>query len=71
MADLNHRIAKAIVNSRNPGDRIVMEDLRCIRERIRAAKEQRLIQHSWGFRVTRGVYRIQGRRANPCCRFLR
>lgn len=49
MADLNHRIARAIVDSCNPGDVIVMEDLRYIRERIRAAKEQRLLQHSWTF----------------------
>ncbi|MGI9951375.1 transposase [Moorellaceae bacterium AZ2] len=49
MADLNHRIAKAIVDSCKPGDVIVMEDLRYIRERIRAAKEQRLLQHSWTF----------------------
>lgn len=49
MADLNHRIAKAIVSSCKPGDVIVMEDLRYIRERIRVAKEQRLLQHSWAF----------------------
>jgi putative transposase len=49
MADLNHRVAKAIVSSCKPGDVIVMEDLRHIRERIRVAKEQRLIQHSWAF----------------------
>jgi len=49
MTDLNHRIAKAIVSSCNPGDVIVMEDLRYIRERIRASKEQRLFQHSWAF----------------------
>ncbi|MGB9858903.1 MAG: RNA-guided endonuclease TnpB family protein [Moorellaceae bacterium] len=49
MADLNHRIAKAIIDSCDPGDVILMEDLRYIRERIRAAKEQRLLQHSWAF----------------------
>jgi len=49
MADLNHRIAKAIVSSCKSGDVIVMEDLRYIRERIRATKEQRLLQHSWAF----------------------
>ena len=49
MADLNHRIARAIIDSCNPGDVIVMEDLRYIRERIRANKEQRLFQHSWAF----------------------
>uniref|UniRef100_A0A7V3YFU1 Transposase n=1 Tax=Candidatus Caldatribacterium californiense TaxID=1454726 RepID=A0A7V3YFU1_9BACT len=49
MADLNHRIAKAIVNSCTPGDVIVIEDLRYIRERIRMARKQSLIQHSWAF----------------------
>jgi len=49
MADLNHRIAKTIVSSCKPGDVIVMEDLRYIRERIRVAQEQRFIQHSWAF----------------------
>lgn len=49
MADLNHRIARSIVNSCKPGDVIVMEDLRYIRERIRVAREQRLLQHSWTF----------------------
>jgi putative transposase len=49
MADLNHRIAKAIVNSCTPSDVIVMEDLRYIRERIRMARKQSLIQHSWAF----------------------
>lgn len=49
MADLNHRIAKAIVNSCKPGDVIVMEDIRYIRDRIRTAKEQRYVQHSWAF----------------------
>lgn len=49
MTDLNHRIAKVIVNSCDSGDVIVMEDLRHIRERIRATKEQCLLQHSWTF----------------------
>jgi IS605 OrfB family transposase len=49
MADLNHRIAKAIVNSCTPGDVIVIEDLRYIWERIRVAKEQCLLRHSWAF----------------------
>jgi IS605 OrfB family transposase len=49
MSDLNHRIAKSIVNSCEPGDVIVMEELRHIRERIRVAREQRLLQNSWAF----------------------
>jgi putative transposase len=50
MTDLNHRISKAIINSCKYGDVIVMEDLRYIRERVQAARKQRLIQHSWAFR---------------------
>lgn len=49
MRDLNHRISKAIVQSCNPGDVIVMEDLKYIRDRIWVAKKQRQIQHSWAF----------------------
>jgi putative transposase len=50
MTNFNHMVAKAIVSSCKPGDIIVMEDLRYIRERIKAAKKERLIQHSWAFR---------------------
>jgi len=49
MRDLNHRISKAIVQSCQPGDIIVMEDLKHIRDRIKVAKKQRQIQHSWAF----------------------
>lgn len=49
MRDLNHRIAKKIVQSCAPGDIIVMEDLKYIRSRIRVARKQSQIQHSWAF----------------------
>lgn len=49
MADLNHRISKAIVASCAPGDTIAMENLKHIRSRIRVARKQRQIQHSWAF----------------------
>lgn len=50
MTDVNHRISKQIVQSCQPGgDVIVMEDLRYIRERIRAQRRQRYILHSWAF----------------------
>jgi IS605 OrfB family transposase len=49
MADLNHRISKAIVNLCKFGDVIVMENLKHIRDRIRVAKKQRCIQHTWAF----------------------
>ncbi len=49
MRDLNHRISKAIIQSCNPGDIIAMEDLKYIRDRIKVAKKQRQVQHSWAF----------------------
>jgi IS605 OrfB family transposase len=49
MAWLNHTISHRIVSSLQPGDTIVLEDLTYIRERIRAQRQQRLIQHSWAF----------------------
>jgi IS605 OrfB family transposase len=49
MKDLNHKISKAIVQSCQPGDTLVMEDLKYIRDRIRVARKQRQIQHSWAF----------------------
>jgi IS605 OrfB family transposase len=49
MRDINHRISKAIVQSCSPGDTLVMEDLKYIRDRIRVARKQRQIQHSWAF----------------------
>lgn len=49
MRDINHRISKVIVQNCNPGNVIVMEDLKYIRDRIRVARKQRQIQHSWAF----------------------
>jgi IS605 OrfB family transposase len=49
MKDLNHKISKAIVQSCQPGDTLVMEDLKYIRDRIKIARKQRQIQHSWAF----------------------
>jgi IS605 OrfB family transposase len=49
MCELNHRISKTIVQSCQPGDVIVMEDLKYIRDRVRVARKQRHIQHSWAF----------------------
>ncbi len=49
MRDLNHRISKAIVQSCQPGDVIVMENLKHIRDRIKVARKQRQVQHSWAF----------------------
>jgi IS605 OrfB family transposase len=49
MTWLNHTISHRIVSSLQPRDTIVLEDLTHIRERIRAQRQQRLIQHSWAF----------------------
>ena len=49
MRDLKHKISKQIVNSCQPGDVIIMEDLKYIRECVKVAKKQRHIQHSWAF----------------------
>ena len=50
MRDLNHCISKQIVDSLQPGDTIVLEDLTHIRDRTKVRKEQRAAHHSWAFR---------------------
>jgi len=47
--DINHKISKTIVQTCEPGDVIVMENLKYIRDRIRVARKQKQIQHSWAF----------------------
>lgn len=49
MSDINHTISRRIVNSCKSGDVLVLEDLKYIRDRIRLAKKQRFVQHSWAF----------------------
>jgi IS605 OrfB family transposase len=49
MKDINHTISKRVVDSCKPNDILVLEDLKYIRDRIRLAKKQRLVQHSWAF----------------------
>jgi IS605 OrfB family transposase len=50
MTWLNHNISRRIVDSLQPGDTIVLEDLTHIRERTRVRKVQRYVHHSWAFR---------------------
>lgn len=50
MKSLNHVISRRLVDSLQPGDTIVMEDLTHIRERTEVQRTQRWIQHSWAFR---------------------
>lgn len=47
-ADINHQISKQIINSLNPGDTIVLEDLTGIRNR-RLRKPQRTLINNWSF----------------------
>jgi len=49
MRDVNHTLAKRIVESLKPGNVLVLEDLKYIRQRIRAAKKLRPDLHSWAF----------------------
>lgn len=49
MTDINHNISKQIVNNAGKGDMLILEDLKYIRERIKLAKKQRTIVHSWAF----------------------
>ena len=47
-ADINHQISKQIIQSLNPGDTIVLEDLSGIRNR-RLRKAQRTLLNNWSF----------------------
>jgi len=49
MKDTDHRISKAIVENCKQGDMIVMEDLTHIRDRVKVARKQRQVIHSWSF----------------------
>ncbi|MFQ5795281.1 MAG: RNA-guided endonuclease InsQ/TnpB family protein [Candidatus Bipolaricaulia bacterium] len=47
---INHVISRRIVDSLEPGDTLVLEDLTYIRERVKPRKEQRADFHAWPFR---------------------
>lgn len=47
-ADINHQISRKIINSLNPGDTIVLEELTGIRNK-RIRKPQRILINNWGF----------------------
>ena len=49
MTDVNHHISRQIVDNAGNGDMLILEDLKYIRERIRLARKQRYIVHSWAF----------------------
>lgn len=49
MKDINHCISKAIVANCKAGDMLVLEELTYIRDRVKSARSQRLIMHSWTF----------------------
>lgn len=48
-ADINHKISKQIVGSLQPGNVIVLEDLKSIRQNSRLRKKQRKQLHKWNF----------------------
>ena len=47
--DVNHCVAKQIVNSLEPGSTIVLENLKGIRQNVRLRKQQRKQVHQWNF----------------------
>ncbi len=47
--DVNHCIAKQIIQSVNPGSTIILEDLTGIRQNVRLRKKQRTELHKWNF----------------------
>ena len=49
MTDVNHNISRQIADNAGNGDMLILEDLKYIRERLRLAKKQRTIVHSWAF----------------------
>lgn len=49
MKDINHCISKAIITNCKPGDMIVLEELTHIRDRVKTARKQRSMIHSWAF----------------------
>src|SRR3989442_13074313 len=48
-ADANHKTAKRIVSSCQPGDTLVMENLTDIRERTKGRRKQRRAMSNWSF----------------------
>ena len=49
MTNINHTISRRIVDSCKSGNILVLEDLKYIRDRIKLARKQRAITHSWAF----------------------
>jgi len=47
--DVNHCIAKQIVDSINPGSTVILEELTGIRQNVRLRKKQRTEVHKWNF----------------------
>lgn len=63
-ADTNHRIAKRIVKTAERTSRgIALEDLKGIRQRVTARKEQRYRLHSWAFAQLGAFVEYKARRA--------
>ncbi|GAB3692991.1 hypothetical protein GCM10028793_12740 [Nocardiopsis oceani] len=62
--DVNHQISKHIVErAERTGHGIALEDLQGIRGRVRQAKHQRAMLHSWSFAQLRDFLSYKARRA--------
>jgi putative transposase len=62
--DVNHRISKSIVEqAERTGHGIALEDLKGIRGRVRQAKRNRSVLHSWSFAQLRDFIVYKARRA--------
>src|SRR5207244_7593010 len=53
-ADCNHKVAKQIVSSCQPGDTLVLENLTDIRERTKGRRKQRRAMSNWSFAELQG-----------------
>ncbi len=53
-ADSNHKVAKQIVASCQPGDTLAMENLTDIRERVEGRRKQRRAMSNWSFAQLQG-----------------
>ncbi len=53
-ADCNHKVAKQIVSSCQPGDSLVMENLTDIRQRTKGRRKQRRAMSNWSFAELQG-----------------
>lgn len=64
VADLNHQVSKHVVReAERTGRGVALEDLKGIRERIRAPRSQRRTMHNWSYRQLDANIRYKAQRA--------